>query len=191
MILKVFSNLNDSMILRNYKPVIQKTGGKVLVRKEVGDVTILINNAGILLGKKFCDVPDADFEKTLRVNFLSQVWSCKAFLPAMMTRNCGHMDMWTQCSRIVGSLQNVRRAVCYSPDYFISLGLLPSLSSSPSDILIVSLRSPYENVNFSVINYAGSKYAIIGTMEALDSELYHAGKQGIKPTIICPYFINT
>lgn len=40
-------------------------------------------------------------------------------------------------------------------------------------------------------DYAGSKYAIIGMMEALDSELHHAGKQGIRTTIICPYFINT
>uniref|UniRef100_A0A8C0F354 Epidermal retinol dehydrogenase 2 n=1 Tax=Bubo bubo TaxID=30461 RepID=A0A8C0F354_BUBBB len=61
------------------------------VRKEVGDVTILISNAGILLGEKFCDVSDADFEKTLRVNFFSQVWTCKAFLPAMMTCNHGHL----------------------------------------------------------------------------------------------------
>lgn len=28
-------------------------------------------------------------------------------------------------------------------------------------------------------------------MEALDSELYHTGKHGIKTTIICPYFVNT
>ncbi|XP_010158026.1 PREDICTED: epidermal retinol dehydrogenase 2-like, partial [Eurypyga helias] len=39
--------------------------------------------------------------------------------------------------------------------------------------------------------YSASKYAVIGMMEALDSELYHTGKQGIKTTIICPYFVNT
>lgn len=44
------------------------------VKKEVGDVTILINNAGILIGKKFCDLTDEDFEKTFRINFFSQVW---------------------------------------------------------------------------------------------------------------------
>ncbi|RLW13098.1 hypothetical protein DV515_00000275 [Chloebia gouldiae] len=61
------------------------------VRKEVGDVTILINNAGILIGKKFCDLTDEDFEKTFRVNFFSQVWTCKAFLPAMVACNRGHL----------------------------------------------------------------------------------------------------
>ncbi|KFW72778.1 Epidermal retinol dehydrogenase 2, partial [Pygoscelis adeliae] len=117
------------------------------VRKEVGDVTILINNAGILLAKKFCDIPDADFEKTLRVNFLSQVWTCKAFLPAMMTCNRGHLVSVTSAAGLLGV--------------------------------------------YRMSDYAGSKYAIIGMMEALDSELYHAGKQGIRTTIICPYFINT
>ncbi|KGL99479.1 Epidermal retinol dehydrogenase 2, partial [Charadrius vociferus] len=116
------------------------------VRKEVGDVTILINNAGILLGKKFCDIPDADFEKTLRVNFFSQVWTCKAFLPAMMTCNRGHLVSTAEVSTVK----------CHDK-----------------------------------LDYAASKYAIIGMMEALDSELYHAGKHGIKITIICPYFVNT
>lgn len=44
---------------------------------------------------------------------------------------------------------------------------------------------------FHFSDYAGSNYAIIGMMEALDSEMYHAGKRGIKTTKICPYFINT
>ncbi|XP_009706347.1 PREDICTED: epidermal retinol dehydrogenase 2-like [Cariama cristata] len=117
------------------------------VRKEVGDVTILINNAGLLLGKKFCDIPDADFEKTLRVNFLSQVWTCKAFLPAMMTCNRGHLVSTASAAGLLGI--------------------------------------------YRMTDYAASKHAIIGMMEALNSELYHAGKQGIKTTIICPYFVNT
>ncbi|NXV74306.1 S16C6 reductase, partial [Atlantisia rogersi] len=72
------------------------------VRKEVGDVTILINNAGILLGKKFCDIPDADFEKTLRVNFFSQVWTCKAFLPAMIACNRGHLVSTASAAGLLG-----------------------------------------------------------------------------------------
>ncbi|NWX24980.1 S16C6 reductase, partial [Aegotheles bennettii] len=117
------------------------------VRKEVGDVTILINNAGILLGKKFLDIPDADFEKTLRVNFLSQVWTCKAFLPAMMTCNHGHLVSTASAAGLWGG--------------------------------------------YRLSDYSASKSAIIGMMEALDLELYYVGKQGIKTTIICPYFVNT
>ncbi|NXX80510.1 RDHE2 dehydrogenase, partial [Urocolius indicus] len=117
------------------------------VRKDIGNVTILINNSGMLLGKKFCDIPDADFENTLRVNFLSQVWTCKAFLPAMMTCNRGHLVSTTSAAGLLGA--------------------------------------------YRMSDYAGSKSAVIGMMEALDSELYHAGKQGVKITVICPYLINT
>ncbi|NWR89005.1 RDHE2 dehydrogenase, partial [Furnarius figulus] len=118
-----------------------------MVRKEVGDVTILINNAGTVLGKKFCDIPDADFEKTLRVNFFSQVWTCKAFLPAMMACNRGHLVSVASASGLLGL--------------------------------------------YRLTDYSASKYAVVGMMEAINSELYHAGKHGIKTTIICPYFINT
>ncbi|NWV54246.1 RDHE2 dehydrogenase, partial [Daphoenositta chrysoptera] len=114
------------------------------VRKEVGDVTILINNAGILLGKKFCELTDEDFEKTFRTNFFSQVWTCKAFLPAMVACNRGHL---------------------------VSIAGLPGL--------------------YREADYCASKSAIIGMMEAINSELYHGGKRGVKTTIICPYFIST
>ncbi|NXI34797.1 RDHE2 dehydrogenase, partial [Galbula dea] len=117
------------------------------VKEEVGDVTILVNNAGIALGKKFLDIPDADFEKTIKVNFLSQVWTCKAFLPAMMAHNHGHLVSTDSAAALLGL--------------------------------------------YRMSDYSASKFAIMGMMEAIDWELFHAGKHGIKTTIICPYFVNT
>lgn len=38
------------------------------VKKDVGDIDILINNAGIVSGKKLFDCPDDLMEKTLAVN---------------------------------------------------------------------------------------------------------------------------
>lgn len=46
----------------------------VQVKKEVGDVTILINNAGIVVGKLFLDIPDEMVEKSFLVNVLSHFW---------------------------------------------------------------------------------------------------------------------
>ncbi|NWH91816.1 RDHE2 dehydrogenase, partial [Aegithalos caudatus] len=112
------------------------------VRKEVGDVTILINNADILIGKKFCELTDEDFEKTFRINFFSQVWTCKAFLPAMMAYNRGHLISTASGAGLLGI--------------------------------------------YRLSDYSASKSAIIGMMEAINSELYHGGKHGIKTTIICP-----
>lgn len=44
------------------------------VKEEVGKVEILINNAGIVSGKKFLDTPDTLIEKTMTVNTMSNFW---------------------------------------------------------------------------------------------------------------------
>lgn len=44
------------------------------VKREAGDVSILVNNAGIVTGKKFMDAPDSLIEKTLEVNTMAHFW---------------------------------------------------------------------------------------------------------------------
>ena len=44
------------------------------VKKDVGDVTILINNAGVVSGKKFMDLPDDKIELTYKVNSIAHFW---------------------------------------------------------------------------------------------------------------------
>ena len=44
------------------------------VKREVGDITILVNNAGIVTGKKFIDAPDSLIEKTMEVNIMAHFW---------------------------------------------------------------------------------------------------------------------
>ncbi|XP_010769014.1 epidermal retinol dehydrogenase 2-like, partial [Notothenia coriiceps] len=61
------------------------------VKREVGDVSILVNNAGIVTGKKFMDAPDSLIEKTMEVNTMAHFWTYKAFLPAMIANNHGHL----------------------------------------------------------------------------------------------------
>lgn len=44
------------------------------VKREVGDISILVNNAGIVTGKKFMDAPDSLIEKTMEVNIMAHFW---------------------------------------------------------------------------------------------------------------------
>lgn len=44
------------------------------VKREAGDVSILVNNAGIVTGKKFMDAPDSLIEKTVEVNTMAHFW---------------------------------------------------------------------------------------------------------------------
>ncbi|ELK26163.1 Epidermal retinol dehydrogenase 2 [Myotis davidii] len=51
------------------------------VKKEVGDISILINNAGIVTGKRFLDCPDELMEKAFDVNFKAHF--CPSLLPIL------------------------------------------------------------------------------------------------------------
>ena len=48
-------------------------------------------SAGMVTGKKLLDSPDHLIEKTFAVNAISHVWMLKAFLPAMLEANHGHV----------------------------------------------------------------------------------------------------
>lgn len=51
---------------------VEELGRKV--RKEVGDVEILINNAGILYAKPLLELSNEQVKKTLQVNTLAHFW---------------------------------------------------------------------------------------------------------------------
>mmetsp|Transcript_9490 Transcript_9490/g.18326 ORF Transcript_9490/g.18326 Transcript_9490/m.18326 type:complete len:321 (+) Transcript_9490:2220-3182(+) len=61
------------------------------VRAKFGPPTILINNAGIVSGKKLLDVSSADMELTMRVNTISHMHTVKEFLPSMIENDHGHI----------------------------------------------------------------------------------------------------
>lgn len=61
------------------------------VKAEVGNVSILINNAGVVYPSDLFTTQDAQIEKTFEVNVLAHFWTAKAFLPEMMKCNHGHI----------------------------------------------------------------------------------------------------
>ncbi|XP_051532045.1 epidermal retinol dehydrogenase 2 [Myxocyprinus asiaticus] len=117
------------------------------VKREIGDVTILINNAGIVTGKKFLESPDALIEKSMQVNSLAHFWMYKAFLPAMIASNHGHVVSIASSAGLIG-------------------------------------------VN-GLADYCASKFAAVGFAESMALELLATGCDGVKTTIVCPFFINT
>uniref|UniRef100_A0A8C6R0N0 Short chain dehydrogenase/reductase family 16C, member 6 n=1 Tax=Nannospalax galili TaxID=1026970 RepID=A0A8C6R0N0_NANGA len=84
------------------------------VREEVGDVTILINNEG----KLFLDTPDRMVERSFIVNAISHFWICKAFLPAMIKANHGHLVCISSLAGLV-----ISELTDYSSSKFAAIGL--------------------------------------------------------------------
>ncbi|XP_004390207.1 estradiol 17-beta-dehydrogenase 11, partial [Trichechus manatus latirostris] len=63
------------------------------VKAEIGDVSILVNNAGAVYTADLMSTQEPQIEKTFEVNVLAHFWTTKAFLPAMMKNNHGHIVM--------------------------------------------------------------------------------------------------
>ncbi|KAL6437448.1 hypothetical protein ACFW04_005139 [Cataglyphis niger] len=72
------------------------------VRKEVGDVTILVNNAGIVFVKKLLDQSADEIRRVIDVNFISHYWMLQAFLPNMIEKNHGHVVAISSITAFVG-----------------------------------------------------------------------------------------
>jgi len=87
------------------------------VKKDVGKVDILINNAGVVCGRPFLECSDEELERTLGVNLLAHFWTVKAFLPDMVRTNSGHIVTVASAGGIVGSSGLVAYAASKFADF--------------------------------------------------------------------------
>lgn len=89
------------------------------VLEECGPVDVLINNAGIVTGKRILDASDEEILQTFAVNALAPFWTIRAFLPAMVERNSGHIVTIASA----GGLVAAPRLTDYSASKFAAVGL--------------------------------------------------------------------
>lgn len=93
------------------------------VRSEVGEVDLVINNAGVVSGKRLLDISDEQIETTFAVNTLALYWVTRAFLGGMVDRNRGHVVTVASAAGLVG----VARQTDYSASKHAAVGFDESL----------------------------------------------------------------
>ncbi|XP_003746356.1 epidermal retinol dehydrogenase 2 [Galendromus occidentalis] len=94
------------------------------VRDEVGKVSIIVNNAGIVYGKRLLELQDEQIEKSFAVNCLAHYWIVKAFLPDMQSSNHGHIVSIASLAGQTG----VNRLTDYCGTKFAAVGFAESLA---------------------------------------------------------------
>jgi len=90
---------------------------------EVGPISILINNAGIVSGTYLLDTPDMKIIKSFEVNALAHFWTIKAFLPSMITNKQGHIANIASIAGLAGT----NKLADYCASKFACVGLDESL----------------------------------------------------------------
>ena len=98
-----------------------------------GQVWLLVNNAGIVSGKKFLDTPDERIEKLMSINALAHFWTTKAFLPGMIERDEGHIVTIASAAGIIGTTG----LADYSASKFAAIGFAEAIRME-----LRKLRSP-------------------------------------------------
>lgn len=94
------------------------------VKSEVGDIDILINNAGIITGNKlFQDFTHEDIDLTMQVNSQAMMHVTLGFLPGMIRKGSGHI---VNISSAAGMLSNPLMSV-YCASKWAALGWSESL----------------------------------------------------------------
>ncbi|CAG7720972.1 unnamed protein product, partial [Allacma fusca] len=110
------------------------------VRKDVGYVTVIINNAGVLhKTDSFLNLTPTDIERTFNVNTISQCWILREFLPKMVERNSGHVV--TICS-VTGHMGNANFSL-YSASKCAQRGLIESIA--------LEMEIKNININFTTV----------------------------------------
>ncbi|XP_017771270.1 PREDICTED: short-chain dehydrogenase/reductase family 16C member 6 isoform X2 [Nicrophorus vespilloides] len=114
-----------------------------LVKSEVGHVDILINNAGIVCGNTFLDIPDHMIEKTYQVNILSHYWTTKAFLSDMLKNGRGHIVTMGSLTGLLGTY----KCTDYSGTKHAAMGfhesLMAELKTHGHDNINMTIVCPY------------------------------------------------
>ena len=104
-----------------------------------GAVDVLVNNAGVVSGRKLLDATDQDIERTMNVNVMALYWVTRAFLGGMVDRGRGTVVTIASAAGLVG----VARQTDYSASKFAAFGFNESLRAE--------LRAGHSGVNTLVV----------------------------------------
>lgn len=116
---------------------IKETAKKV--KQEIGKVDVVINNAGIIVGKYFHQHSTADITKTMEINANAPMYITNEFLNDMIDKNSGHI---CNIASSGGLISNPKMSV-YAASKWSLIGW--------SDSLRLEMKQLKKNVNVTTI----------------------------------------
>ncbi|MDJ0633913.1 MAG: SDR family oxidoreductase [Xenococcaceae cyanobacterium MO_188.B29] len=117
---------SNQQVLALVADVAKQSENKAAIRtaiEQLGNPDILITSAGMAYPGYFADIPLEIFEQTMAVNYLGSLYSTRAVLPAMETKQKGHIVLISSGAGLIG----LYGYSAYSPSKFALRGLAESL----------------------------------------------------------------
>jgi len=157
------------------------------VKTQVGDISILINNAGIVSGMSLLDTPDEKIERTFNVNVLAHFWTIKSFLPEMINNKKGHIVTVASLAGHSGT----NKLIDYCSSKFANVGMDEALKAElfvqgVSSFIKTTVVCPYyistgmfEGVQSKVVPILEPEYVAEETVKAILMN---------KPVLILPWW---
>ncbi|XP_029663820.1 short-chain dehydrogenase/reductase family 16C member 6-like [Formica exsecta] len=155
------------------------------IKQEIGDVTVLINNAGIMPCHKFLDYISDQITRVFDINVLAHIWMLEAFLPSMIEKNHGHIVALSSLAGLAG----VPYLVPYSATKFAVKGLMETLeqelrtSSQGKSLIKFSTIYPYMSdtglCKKPKVNKMLSSFMPLNTSQYVAAEIINAQRQNV------------
>ena len=142
-----------------------------IVKQEVGTIDILINNAGIIVGKLFADYTHLDIEKTMGINSNASMHITAEFLPAMIAQRDGHI---INIASAAGMVSNPKLSV-YAASKWAVIGW--------SDSLQLEMAAAKTNVKITTVT---PYYINTGMFDGVQSKLIPI----VEPSVAAKKIIN-
>lgn len=152
---KGFENVSPYIVDVSLTEDIETQAAKVL--SEVGNIDILFNNAGVVVGKQFYEHTARDIDKTMQINVMGVMHVTRLFLPGMIEKGAGHI---INIASAAGLTPNPKMSV-YAASKWAVLGWSESLRielerTSP-DLHVTTVTPSYINTGM----FDGAKAPLI------------------------------
>lgn len=146
---------------------IQETAKKV--NQDIGIVNVLINNAGIVVGKYFNTHSNSEITKTMAINANAPMYVTRAFINDMMKQNSGHI---CNIASSGGLISNPKMSV-YAASKWSLIGW--------SDTLRIEMNQLNKNINVTTIM---PYYINTGMFDGVQSKIPILEPEAVALTII-------
>jgi all-trans-retinol dehydrogenase (NAD+) len=159
------------------------------VMKDFKQIDILINNAGIVVGKNFLDLKAQDFRKVLDVNLMGMILMTQKILPQMMARKTGHIVNIASTAGFIGMPKMSEYCASKFADIGVSDSLRMELKKSGYKDIKITIVCPYV---IATGMFNGFKPLFLNPVlkpEKVARKIVRAVKKN-KPYLIIPFYLK-